>query len=1146
MAEAPATQYANSTPASPVNTGLLIGTQTTAAAGSARRTEEIDGSAVPTVALAAVGADPGNRFLDPADADWDQGHAVTDSAPAGVTYSIPTDGSGVFTLHNDSGADIAIVGVPGLSDLELVVVNAGTTYTAGKESTTTAGTNAYLLQTARNGGEAHVFGTVRASSISVGPGTPAINVVTAETVDSVGRTTELPRYENRNLPTPDPDVANRFVDPKDQDWSTKTSPGVSYPVGLTYSVAADGSDAVTLHNESSTEVAILSAGSGLGLSVIGAGESFTIPAQASALLGTSMYLLQKPRVRGQPQVFGYLSMSPITGVYSSVSVADGTITLPRKGTDYASLDPANRFVDPSDPVSATTPTTPSYTDPQVAGISYSVDANRRVTVYNGGSDEIAVSRLSGIEIVDFVVIRRGESSTFSATKDARVNILSVQAPRDASGNPVYFGSITSINSSVPQSLPVSNVPAIPKRQNSETPPEAANHAPVLTITQTPSPTTGVSLVHAQTTDPDGDPVTLSVLSPPLGSVVSHSDGTFTYTPTAAMLRQGHASDAFTVLASDGRGGTTTETVVLDYAFTRINQKLVITVKKLSDTAFSVSAVDPDGGYIDWSNSASALLNSPDTQWDSVTHNQMTGWRMSNFVPADPNSSNAPGILGLAKDATATFELLPDLTRAHRGAYDVPLSFTLTDDGGDAQVVTIAGHVQFHNYAPEVWINTTESPYIFDVVTADQDGDPLDIAARTRNGGNVILLSTGQLQYVPRPTTNPYYRDTIDVTVSDGWASGSTHSESIFVGNFDSTFFPWLPSNTHNRVVIPSESVDEYMELLRNASSNLVDAHGELTIVERARNFLTLATLGYDGVAAFHDLPEALHKYSERAKVGRLYGLTALETSLLSDYAFDELPRRASVARQLEMSLADTRFFTLTELERMLHTESSVRVQQYFNKVFTQRELAERSARASTLKNLAVGSKGVKSVGFVGKVGGNALMAYSIVQATDDLINAKTDQERIDASFDLLAASAPVIGAATGCAIGAAATFYVAGAGCLAGAAVGFSAGSVVGVSMDFGLFYARNSENIKTGLNDFSTGFNDAVDMFQDPDFRAAVRSSGNQAIAQVKSRVDQGFSDASHYLSDRASDFGNKSQDFFNWVDDRYDELGHFVPGRR
>ena len=92
---------------------------------------------------------------------------------------------------------------------------------------------------------------------------------------------------------------------------------------------------------------------------------------------------------------------------------------------------------------------------------------------------------------------------------------------------------------------------------------AANTAPVDPdpTVGAPDHTTGVVTGNVNATDPDGDPLSYAVSTPPAGgTALVNSTGNFTYTPTQATrlragLTPGADVDSFTVAVSDGKAST---------------------------------------------------------------------------------------------------------------------------------------------------------------------------------------------------------------------------------------------------------------------------------------------------------------------------------------------------------------------------------------------------------------------------------------------------------------------------------------------------------------------------------------------------------------------------------------------------------------
>ncbi|TGD88014.1 tandem-95 repeat protein [Mycolicibacterium sp. CH28] len=87
---------------------------------------------------------------------------------------------------------------------------------------------------------------------------------------------------------------------------------------------------------------------------------------------------------------------------------------------------------------------------------------------------------------------------------------------------------------------------------------AVNHAPTVNITVgAADPTTGTRLITTTTSDPDGDTVSIGVTSTPEnGTLTANGDGTYTYTPNAALAQTG-GTDTITFTAQDTYGASTT-------------------------------------------------------------------------------------------------------------------------------------------------------------------------------------------------------------------------------------------------------------------------------------------------------------------------------------------------------------------------------------------------------------------------------------------------------------------------------------------------------------------------------------------------------------------------------------------------------------
>ncbi|WP_146154560.1 Ig-like domain-containing protein, partial [Chitinophaga ginsengisoli] len=249
------------------------------------------------------------------------------------------------------------------------------------------------------------------------------------------------------------------------------------------------------------------------------------------------------------------------------------------------------------------------------------------------------------------------------------------------------------------------------------------------------------------TDPDGDALTFTKDTDPAhGSVIVNTDGTYTYTPAAGYT----GTDNFTIIISDGRGGTTTVTVniIVNPVVPSNNPPTGTgdTKTTIQDTPVngSVSGTDPDG--------------------DALTFTKAT----------DP----AHGSVLVNTDGTYTY--------TPAAGYTGPDSFTITISDGRGGTATVTVNITVNprpNNPPtgtgDTKTTTQDIPVNGSVSGTDPDGDALTFTKATDPAhGSVVVNADGTYTYTPAAGyTGP---DSFTITISDGKGGTTTVTVNITV------------------------------------------------------------------------------------------------------------------------------------------------------------------------------------------------------------------------------------------------------------------------------------------------------------------------------------------------------------------------------
>jgi YVTN family beta-propeller protein/VCBS repeat-containing protein len=299
---------------------------------------------------------------------------------------------------------------------------------------------------------------------------------------------------------------------------------------------------------------------------------------------------------------------------------------------------------------------------------------------------------------------------------------------------------------------------------------------------TPSTSTGAVTGTVGVTDPDGDPLSYNVSSPPSkGKVVVNANGTFTYTPTAAARHAAsvvgaNATDTFTVTVSDGRRGVVTTTVTVDVSPTN----KAPTVTKTVGTPNSTNGI------------VTGSVKGADADKDTVTYSQATG--------------PTKGTLTLT--ATGAFTYTPTTAARHAAmkpgatAADKQDAFTVAVDDGHGGVVNVSVTVTIKpvNATPTGGNGTvTQTDPRTGVVTGaltavDGDGDTLTYTSSAPKKGTLVIGPNGTYTYTPTVAARTAASaanasaaakaEAVTVTVVDGYGGATTFTLSLAITPYD--------------------------------------------------------------------------------------------------------------------------------------------------------------------------------------------------------------------------------------------------------------------------------------------------------------------------------------------------------------------------
>jgi hypothetical protein len=264
----------------------------------------------------------------------------------------------------------------------------------------------------------------------------------------------------------------------------------------------------------------------------------------------------------------------------------------------------------------------------------------------------------------------------------------------------------------------------------------ANQAPALDPLPDCSAQAGHPLtLHANATDPDGDPITYSLVNPPNGATINAATGLFTWTPSPNQL----GASTVTIQAADPGGLT-------------------------AQVSFSVTVSDPGPAMNALANRAahpgilvSFFVNASDPDGDALTYTLI----------------NPPA--GAAIDAQGHFTWTPGWNQLGATTITVRVADPANLTAQGSCTVTVANQAPSLDPLPNRQA-TVGRQLAFFVNGTDPDGDPLTYSLASPPAGAAIDPQSGRFTFTPTAAGN--YPITVQVTDPGGLSATGNFTVTV--------------------------------------------------------------------------------------------------------------------------------------------------------------------------------------------------------------------------------------------------------------------------------------------------------------------------------------------------------------------------------
>ena len=409
-------------------------------------------------------------------------------------------------------------------------------------------------------------------------------------------------------------------------------------------------------------------------------------------------------------------------------------------------------------------------------------------------------------------------------------VIEVVTPQAFSESAAREGVASLVQTTAPQaSAAAADVPTAPATP-ANVAPSVGNYSQ---ITKEDNSVSG----QVQGSDANGDSLNYSKASDPQhGKVVVNEDGSYTYTPNANY----HGGDSFTVLVSDGQGGTALSTVNIEV--TPVNDS-----PKVEDPNGNI---DPVTGHYtaqtDEDKPVSGKVAASDVDGDTLTFAK--GSNPANGTVTVDDKGNWTYTPNKDYNGSDSFTITVSDGKGGTATATVDIGVTPVNDppkfedptSGNPNIDPATGHYKA--------TTDEDKPVSGKVSATDVDGDTLTFAKGSNPAnGTVTVDAQGNWTYTPNKDYNG--SDSFTITVSDGKGGTATATVDIGITPINDAPIVTQATATVSEEGLLGASADNNGSTSTNDTTNAREASGHITVNDVDNSQLTLTLSGPSGLSS---------------------------------------------------------------------------------------------------------------------------------------------------------------------------------------------------------------------------------------------------------------------------------------------------------